>query len=157
MEGDSQPHPELSPDDFSSPNPEQDAPLLQAQQRSPARTEREETEVTETGAYVEEVRNLQKPLRVKSGDQLEETRSPAKNFKKDRKEEKECEDKDDAERETVDEGFPTSKGSEDESEEASEGQKENSDANNNSLETQKDEQDELIEIPDSPVQVGCAA
>uniref|UniRef100_A0A3Q2QYH1 Pecanex-like protein n=1 Tax=Fundulus heteroclitus TaxID=8078 RepID=A0A3Q2QYH1_FUNHE len=150
VEGGLQPHPELSPDDLSSPNAEQDAPLLQAQQRSPSRTAREEAEATEPAA--EEGGDGQKALTAKGGDRSEEESPPEKALEQDRREEEECEDKEAADREALDEGFPSSKGSEDESEEGSEGLKENSDANNNSLETPKNDQDEFIDIPESPVQ-----
>ncbi|MED6234984.1 hypothetical protein ATANTOWER_011264, partial [Ataeniobius toweri] len=153
MEGGLLPNPELSPDDLSSPNPEQDAPLLRAQQRSPSRPEREQAEVTETGAAVGEGRDVQKSLMGKGGDQSEEERSLEKDLKQDTREEKESEYKEAADRETVDEGLPASKGREDESEEGSEGPKENSDANNNSLETPKDDLDVFIDTPESPAQV----
>ncbi|MEQ2212903.1 hypothetical protein XENOCAPTIV_006653, partial [Xenoophorus captivus] len=157
MEGGPLPNPELSPDDLSSPNPEQDAPLLRAQQRSPSRPEKEQAEVTETGAAVGEGRDVQKSLIGKGGDQSEEERSLEKDLKQDTREEKESEYKEAADRETVDEGLPASKGREDESEEGSEGPKENSDANNNSLETPKDDLDVFIDTPESPAQVGSTA
>ncbi|MEQ2187585.1 hypothetical protein GOODEAATRI_006216, partial [Goodea atripinnis] len=153
MEGGLLPNPELSPDDFSSPNPEQDAPLLRAQQRSPSRPEKEQAEVTDTGAAVGEGRDVQKSLIGKGGDQSEEERSLEKDLKQDTRKEKESEYKEAADRETVDEGLPASKGREDESEEGSEGPKENSDANNNSLETPKDDLDVFIDTPESPAQV----
>ncbi|MEQ2235753.1 hypothetical protein ILYODFUR_005409, partial [Ilyodon furcidens] len=153
MEGGPLPNPELSPDDLSSPNPEQDAPLLRAQQRSPSRPEREQAEVTETGPAVGEGRDVQKSLMGKGGDQSEEERSLEKDLKQDTREEKESEYKEAADRETVDEGLPASMGREDGSEEGSEGPKENSDANNNSLETPKDDLDVFIDTPESPAQV----
>uniref|UniRef100_A0A8C4HT15 Pecanex-like protein n=1 Tax=Dicentrarchus labrax TaxID=13489 RepID=A0A8C4HT15_DICLA len=148
VEGGLHPSPEPSPDELSSPNPDQAAPLLQAQQRPPSRAEREEmqsgsgtgkmdVEIIETGA----VKDGHEPTTEKDPDQ-------------DRiEEEKDDEDKDATDRETADEGLPPSKGSEDESEEESEGQKEPPDANNNSLETAQDRQDDLIDIPKPPAQV----
>ncbi|XP_008427418.1 pecanex-like protein 1 isoform X3 [Poecilia reticulata] len=138
---------ELSPDDFSSPNPDQDAPLLQAQQRSPSRSAREEAELAENGAAAEEGGDVQ---RSSMGSRTGEETSPERNLKQDRREQRE--DDEAADRETVDEGLPPSKGSEDESEEGSEGQKENSDANNNSLGTPKDDQGDSIDITEFPPQ-----
>lgn len=156
MEGSPQPNSENSHDDFSSPDPDQDTPLLQAQQRSPPRAEREEAEVPETGAAVETGGDAQNSLTGKCDDQSVEKRSPEEDLKHERRDEKECEDKEAVDREMVDEGFPPSKGSEDESEEGSEGPKENSDANNNSLGTPKDDQYEFIDMPESTSQVGSA-
>ncbi|XP_043991574.1 pecanex-like protein 1 isoform X2 [Gambusia affinis] len=138
---------ELSPDDFSSPNPDQDAPLLQAQQKSPSRSAREEAELTENGAAVEGGGDVQKSS---TGSRSGEETTPERNSKQDRREQRE--DDEAADREMVDEGLPPSKGSEDESEEGSEGLKENSDANNNSLGTPKDDQGESIDIAESPPQ-----
>lgn len=137
---------ELSPDDFSSPNPDQDAPLLQAQQRSPSRSAKEEAEVTENRAAAEEGGDVQKSL---TGSRSGEETTPERNLKQDRREQREDD-------EAADEGLPPSKGSEDESEEGSEGLKENSDANNNSLGTPKDDQGESIDIAESPPQVSFA-
>lgn len=161
MEGGLHPSPEPSPDDLSSPNPDQAAPLLQAQQRPPSRAEREETrpgsaagkmdaEIIEAGAVKEGADAVQSSL---AGEQSEQERTAEKDSEQDRVEEKDCEDKEMADRETADEGLPPSKGSEDESEEDSEDKKEPSDANNNSLETPNDHQDELIDIPETPAQV----
>ncbi|XP_023183372.1 pecanex-like protein 2 [Xiphophorus maculatus] len=133
---------ELSPDDFSSPNPDQDAPLLQAQQRSPSRSAREEAEVTENRAAAEEGGDVQKSS---TGSRSGEETTPERNLKQDRREQREDD-------EAADEGLPPSKGSEDESEEGSEDLKENSDANNNSLGTPKDDQGESIDIAESPPQ-----
>ncbi|XP_014862976.1 PREDICTED: pecanex-like protein 1 isoform X2 [Poecilia mexicana] len=138
---------ELSPDDFSSPNPDQDAPLLQAQQRSPSRSAREEAELAENGAAAEDGGDVQ---RSSMGSRSGEETTPERNLKQDRREQRE--DDEAVDRETVDEGLPPSKGSEDESEEGSEGLKENSDANNNSLGTPKDDQGESIDIAESPPQ-----
>ncbi|XP_041866988.1 pecanex-like protein 1 isoform X1 [Melanotaenia boesemani] len=149
--------PEPSPDDFSSPNPDQDAPLLQAQQRPPSRAEtasssgQMDTEITESGPVKEGV-DIQNSLPEKVGDQLEQTSMVEKELELERIEENDLENKENADGETADEGLPSSKGSEVESEDGSESQKDASDANNNSLETPKDDQDDFIDIPDSPVQ-----
>lgn len=166
-EGGLHPSPEPSPDDLSSPNPDQAAPLLQAQQRPPSRAEREEmrpgsaggkmdAEIIETGA-VKEGADVQSSLTVTDREQSEQERTAEKDSEQEGVEDKDCEDKETADRETADEGLPPSKGSEDESEEESEGKKEPSDANNNSLETPNDHQDELIDIPEAPAQVGLSA
>ncbi|XP_042358651.1 pecanex-like protein 2 [Plectropomus leopardus] len=152
-------HPSPSPDDLSSPNPDQAAPLLQAQQRPPSRAEREEmrpgsasgsgkmdAEITETVAAKEGI-DVQSSLTGTDREKLEQERKTEKDSEQDRIED--CEDKETADRETADEGLPPSKGSEDESEEESEEQKEPSDANNNTLETP---QDDFIDIPESPAQ-----
>lgn len=166
MEGGLHPSPEPSPDDLSSPNPDQAAPLLQAQQRPPSRAEREETrpgsasgtgkmdaEIIETGAVKEGV-DIQGSLTGADRDQSEQERTAEKGSEQDIIEnEKDGEDKETADRETADEGLPPSKGSEDESEEESEGQKEPPDANNNSLETPQDRQEDFIDIPEPPAQV----
>lgn len=163
VEGGLHPSPDPSPDDLSSPNPDQAAPLLQAQQRPPSRAEREEmrpgsasgtgkmdAEIIETVPVKEGVDN-QSSEREKS----EQERTTEKDSEQDKIEkEKDFEDKEAADRETADEGLPPSKGSEDESEEESEGQKEPPDANNNSLETPQDHQDDLIDIPEASAQVG---
>ena len=150
-------HTSPSPDDLSSPNPDQAAPLLQAQQRPPSRAERQETrpgsangtakldaEIIETVA-VKEGADIQRGI---GGEQSEQEKTPEKDSQQQQ------EDKEAADRETADEGLPPSKGSGDESEEESEGQKESPDANNNSLETPQDCQDEFIDIPEPPAQVG---
>ncbi|KAM8738092.1 pecanex-like protein 2 [Acanthopagrus schlegelii] len=161
-----QPSPEPSPDDLSSPNPDQAAPLLQAQQRPPSRAEREETrpgsasgtgkmdaEIIETAA-VKEGADAQSSVMVTDKEQSEQERTTEKDSERDRiEEEKDCEDKEDEDRETADEGLPPSKGSEDESEEESEEQKETPDANNNSLETPQEHQEDFIDAPDPPAQV----
>lgn len=164
-------HPSPSPDDLSSPNPDQAAPLLQAQQRPPSRAEREEmrpgsamgtgkmdAEIIETVAVKEEM-DIQRSLTETEREQerttekdSEQDRTIEKDSEQDRKED--CEHKETADRETADEGLPPSKGSEDESEEESEGQKEPPDANNNSLETPQDRQDDSIDIPELPAQIG---
>lgn len=162
-----QPSPEPSPDDLSSPNPDQAAPLLQAQQRPPSRAEREEmrpgsasgtgkmdTETMETAAVKEGV-DAQSSVTGTDREQSEQDRTTEKDSERDRiEEEKDCEDKEDEDRETADEGLPPSKGSEDESEEESEEQKETPDANNNSLETPQEHQEDFIDVPDPPAQVG---
>ncbi|XP_035518857.1 pecanex-like protein 1 [Morone saxatilis] len=163
VEGGLHPSPEPSPDELSSPNPDQAAPLLQAQQRPPSRAEREEmrpgsgtgkmdVEIIETGAVKDGV-DFQSSLTGTDREQPEQEPTTEKDPEQDRiEEEKDGEDKDAADRETADEGLPPSKGSEDESEEESEGQKEPPDANNNSLETAQDRQDDLIDIPEPPAQ-----
>lgn len=161
MEGGLQPSPEPSPDDLSSPSPNQTAPLLQAQQRPPSCTEKEDThpvsasgagnmdaEIIETGAVKEGI-DLESSL---SRTDREE-RTAEKDSEQHRIEEKEFEDKDTADRETADEGLPPSKGSEDESEEESEAQNGPSDATINPLDTPQDCQDDSIDIPE-PAQVG---
>lgn len=167
VEGDLHPSPEPSPDDLSSPNPDQAAPLLQAQQRPPSRAERDEmrpgsaggvgkmdAEIIETAA-VKERADIQDSLVVADREISEQERTTEKDWERDRiEEEKDCEDEEAADRETADEGLPLSRGSEDENEEESEGQKEPPDANNNSLETPQDCQDDFIDIPEPPAQVG---
>uniref|UniRef100_UPI003AAB9D34 pecanex-like protein 2 isoform X1 n=1 Tax=Centroberyx gerrardi TaxID=166262 RepID=UPI003AAB9D34 len=153
-EGDLHPNRELSPEELSSPNPDQAAPLLQAQQRPPSRTGREEprpgsatgtrkkdAETTGTEA-VREGTDIQSSLIGLNTEQSEQDRTA----------EKDSDDKDTADRDTADEGLPPSKGSEGESGEESEGQKEPSDANNNSLETPQDPQDDLTDVPQPPTQ-----
>uniref|UniRef100_A0A4W6EQF1 Pecanex-like protein n=1 Tax=Lates calcarifer TaxID=8187 RepID=A0A4W6EQF1_LATCA len=165
VEGGLNPNPEPSPDDLSSPNPDQAAPLLQAQQRPPSRAEREEMrpgsgsgtgkmdeEIIETGA-VKEGLDIQGSSTGADREQSEQERIAEKDSEQEKIEEKDCEDKDTADRDTADEGLPPSKGSEDESEEESEGQKDPSDANNNSLDTPKDHQDNFIDVPEPPAQV----
>lgn len=167
MEGGLHPSPEPSPDDLSSPNPDQAAPLLQAQQRPPSRAEREETrsgsangtgkmdtEIIDTGT-VKEGTDVQISLTGTDREQSEQERTAEKDSEQGRIEkEEDSNDKKSADRDTADEGFPPSKGSEDESEEESEGQKEPSDANNNSLETPQDCQEDFIDILEPAAQVG---
>lgn len=160
-----QPSPEPSPDDLSSPNPDQVTPLLQAQQRPPSRAEREEMrpgsasgigkmdgELIENGA-VKEGTDIQSPLSDREPSERE--RTAEKVSQQDRIEETDCGDKETADRDTADEGLPPSKGSEEESED-SDGQREPADDNNNSLETPKDSQDDCINVSESPAQVGLA-
>uniref|UniRef100_A0A8C6NHD8 Pecanex-like protein n=1 Tax=Nothobranchius furzeri TaxID=105023 RepID=A0A8C6NHD8_NOTFU len=160
-EGGLQPNTELSPDDTSSLKPEQDAPLLQAQQRPPPRDEGEDScpgsacgttklHAPETGAVTEgaDVQNSS----TGKVDQLEERRKSEKDSEQDGTEEKE--NKESADGETADEGLPPSRGSEDENE-SSKGSKESSGANNNSVDSPKDDQDEYIDIPEFPL-VGFA-
>lgn len=157
--------PEPSPDDFSSPNPDQAAPLLQAQQRPPSRAERDETrpgsqngakktdaDVTETAAVQEGAEN--KDLVEAVGkEEIEEEPVMEKDLEQDGAEgEREREDRKDED--DADEGLPLSRGSDVENEEESEERKEPPDANNNSLDTPQDVQDELIDIPELPAQVG---
>lgn len=115
-----------------------------------------DAETIETGAVKEGV-EVQSSLTGTDREQSEQERTAEKDSEQDRVEGKDCEDKESADRETADEGLPPSKGSEDESEEESEGKKESSDANNNSLENPTDHQDELINIPEPPAQVGLSA
>ncbi|AWP13764.1 putative pecanex-like protein 2 [Scophthalmus maximus] len=156
-----QPSPEPSPDDLSSPNPDQVTPLLQAQQRPPSRAEREEMrpgsasgigkmdgELIENGA-VKEGTDIQSPLSDREPSERE--RTAEKVSQQDRIEETDCGDKETADRDTADEGLPPSKGSEEESED-SDGQREPADDNNNSLETPKDSQDDCINVSESPPQ-----
>ncbi|XP_030604547.1 pecanex-like protein 1 [Archocentrus centrarchus] len=162
VEGGLQPSPEPSPDDLYSPNPDQAAPLLQAQQRPPSRAEREEIQSESAGATekidteILETAAAKEGIDIKSSlteiDQSEQERTAEKDSEQDRIEEKDSEDKETADMEIADEGLPPSKGSEDESEEECEGHKEPSDANNNSLETPREDQEHIIDIPESPVQ-----
>ncbi|XP_034408082.1 pecanex-like protein 2 isoform X2 [Cyclopterus lumpus] len=151
-------NPSPSPDDLSSPNPDQAAPLLQAQQRTPSRAEREErrpgsasgtgkmdVEIIETVAVKEGV-DIQSSLTDREQSELERTTEKEPDRIED------WEEKDGADRETADEGLPPSKGSGDESEEENEGRKEPPDANNNSLGTPQDHQFDFIDTPDSPAQ-----
>lgn len=110
-----------------------------------------EAEIIETVA-VKEGMEIQSSLAGTNREQSEQERPTEKDSEQDRLED--CEDKDAADRETADEGLPPSKGSEDESEEEGEGLKESPDANNNSLETSQDRQDDFIDIPEPPAQVG---
>lgn len=99
--------------------------------------------------------DIQSSLTGVDREQSDQEKSVEKDSGKDRiEEEKDCEDKEADGMETADEGLPPSKGSGDESEEESEEQKEHSDANNNSLGTPQDCQDNFIDIPDLPAQVG---
>ncbi|XP_068182922.1 pecanex-like protein 2 [Antennarius striatus] len=160
VDGASQINPEPSPDDLSSPNPDQAAPLLQAQQRPPSGAERDEmlpisgtekmdVEVFQTASLTEGV-NIYGSLLVTDRERSEQEETTEKDLEQRKKEEeKDSEDKDAADTETADEGLPPSKGSEDESEEESEGHKESPDANNNSLESR---QDDVINVPEPPLQ-----
>lgn len=165
VEGGLQPSPEPSPDDLSSPNPDQAAPLLQAQQRPPSQAEKEELQsesaggIEKTDTETIETEPVKEGIDIKGSltginkEQSEQERTAEKESEQDRIEEKDSEDKETADREIADEGFPSSKGSEDESEEESEGHKQASDANNNSLETPHEDQEHVIEIPEPPTQV----
>lgn len=154
--------PEPSPDDFSSPNPDQAAPLLQAQQRPPSRADRDEmrpgsqNSATKTDADVAETAAVQEGTENKDlvgTEEIEGGPRTEKDSELDGAEgERESEDKKDED--DADEGLPLSRGSDVESEEESEGCKEPPDANNNSLDTPQDVQDELIDIPELPAQVG---
>lgn len=165
MEGDLHPSPEPSPDDLSSPNPDHATPLLQAQQRPSSQAERDEmppgsangtgrmdSELAESAAVKEGV-DTPDSLVVADRELSEQERTTGKESDG-IEEEKDCEDKEAADRDTADEGLSLSRGSEDENEEDSLGQKEPPDANNNSLETPQDCQDDFIDIPESPAQVG---
>lgn len=159
-------HPSLepSPDDLSSPSPNQATPLLQAQQRPPSQAERVEmrpasacgagemaAEVMDSAAVHEGV-DIQNSLAVDEREISEQEPTTVRDSEQDRREEeKDCEDKEAADRETADEGLPLSRGSEDENDEESERQK---NANNNSPETPQDCQDDFIDIPEPPAQVG---
>lgn len=162
VEGGLQLSPEPSPDDLSSPNPDQAAPLLQAQQRPPSKAEREEVhpesfsgagnmeaETNETSVRKEEVDNEGSQTRI---DQSEREKTGKQSEKENTNNEKVCEDEEASDQETADEGMPPSKGSEDESEEENEIQKESSDANNNSLESSQHDQEEYVDIPELPAQ-----
>lgn len=152
--------PEPSPDDFSSPNPDQAAPLLQAQQRTPSRGGRAETRpgsqnsATKTDADVPETAAVQ---RAENKDlvgkaEMEGEPTTKKDSEQDGEEvEREREDKKDED--DADEGLPLSRESDIENGVGSEGCKEPPDANNNSLDTPQDVQDELIDIPELPAQV----
>uniref|UniRef100_A0A7N9AXR8 Pecanex-like protein n=1 Tax=Mastacembelus armatus TaxID=205130 RepID=A0A7N9AXR8_9TELE len=169
VEGSLHPSPDPSPDDLSSPNREKAAPLLQAQQRPPSQSEREEmqpgsasetekmdAEISETG----DVKGTDRSVEGIDREQSEQEGTAEKDSEQHRIEDKDFNDKEIAEREIADEGLPPSKGSENESEEESEGQKEPSDANINSLETPQDCQDDFINNPrpaarvDLPLQTG---
>ncbi|XP_026165330.1 pecanex-like protein 1 isoform X2 [Mastacembelus armatus] len=156
VEGSLHPSPDPSPDDLSSPNREKAAPLLQAQQRPPSQSEREEmqpgsasetekmdAEISETG----DVKGTDRSVEGIDREQSEQEGTAEKDSEQHRIEDKDFNDKEIAEREIADEGLPPSKGSENESEEESEGQKEPSDANINSLETPQDCQDDFINNP----------
>lgn len=154
--------PEPSPDDFSSPNPDQAAPLLQAQQRPPSRAERDETrpgsqnsatktdaDVTEIAAVREGAENKDLVGRVEIEGEPTTEKDSVRDEADGEREREDKKDEDDA-----DEGLPLSRGSDIENEEESEGCKEPPDANNNSLDTPQDVQDELLDIPELPEQVG---
>ncbi|KAM8852333.1 pecanex-like protein 2 isoform 1-T1 [Synchiropus picturatus] len=145
LEGGVDPSPEPSPDDLTSPNPDQAAPLLQAQQRPPSRAEAEETQA---GCSGETVKTDAEVIgsKVEHGDvqlSIAEEESEPERTGTDLHQDKEASDK-----EAADEGLPPSRGSEEESEEASESRKEPSDANNNSLETPEDPVEDLDDIPE---------
>lgn len=160
MKGDMHPSLEPSPDDLSSPSPNQATPLLQAQQRPPSQAERVEMRPASacgTGEMVAEVMDsaavhermdIQNSLAVDEREISEQEQTTVRDSDRDRREEeKDCEDKEAADRETADEGLPLSRGSEDENDEESERQK---DANDNSPETSQD----FVDIPEPPAQVG---
>ncbi|XP_040033863.2 pecanex-like protein 2 [Gasterosteus aculeatus] len=155
-EGGLQPSP--SPDDLSSPNPDQAAPLLQAQQRTPSRTDKDEKQPGSVGGTAKTDAEITETVAVKEGGDIQgslKDREPSGQERTAGKEPdrtEECESKDSADGETADEGLPPSKGSEDSGEEESEGRKEPPDANNNSLSPPQDQQIEFIDTPDSPAQ-----
>ncbi|XP_076014762.1 pecanex-like protein 2 [Genypterus blacodes] len=150
-----QPSLEPSPDDLSSPNPDQAAPLLQSQQRPPSRVEREETcpgSASGTGNMDLELTAsvaLSEETDIRSSKR---ERAPEKDSDQERTFERDSDDKEIMDIEMIDEGLPLSKGSEDDSGEESEGQKEPSDPNNNSLDSPQDQED-LIDIPDAHTQM----
>lgn len=159
VEGGLQPSQEPSPDDLSSPSPNQAAPLLQAQQRPPSCTEKEDTHPVSasgagnTGAEIIESGSVKEGIDLESslpGTDREE-RIAEKDSEQHRIEEKDVEEKETADMETADEGLPPSKGSEDESEEESEVQNEPSDATINPLDSP---QDDFIDMPEPTAQVG---
>uniref|UniRef100_A0A3P8UW25 Pecanex-like protein n=1 Tax=Cynoglossus semilaevis TaxID=244447 RepID=A0A3P8UW25_CYNSE len=148
--------PEPSPDDLSSPNPDQATPLLQAQQRPPSRAGREE--VGTTGKMEEEISengSTKERMEVKEPSEPECTADKVSEL--DRTEEKKWEDNETGDMETADEGLPPSKESgedseEEDEEEESDGQKELPDDNNNSLETSMENRENFVEIPELPLQ-----
>ncbi|KAM9365793.1 pecanex-like protein 2 isoform 1-T1 [Pholidichthys leucotaenia] len=149
-EGGLQPSPEPSPDELSSPNPDQAAPLLQAQQRPPSRAERVETRPgSASGTQKVDAETVEA---VKEGVEIQDQeKTDEKGSEQDRMKGKDLEDKESVERETADEGLPSSNGTEHESEqEVGDGQKEPSDSNNNSLEALEEEQEDFIDSPESP-------
>ncbi|XP_061646869.1 pecanex-like protein 2 isoform X1 [Phyllopteryx taeniolatus] len=124
--GEAGPHP--SPEPTTENLPDKVAPLLQAQQRPPSVTERQETQC------------------VKIIDDNKE--SPDEG----RREEKDNEENEEACGETS-QGLPPCKGKEDDRVETeSEGHKEPSDANNNSLETPLECPHKLMDMPDAATQ-----
>ncbi|XP_029030939.1 pecanex-like protein 1 isoform X2 [Betta splendens] len=147
VEGGMQPSPSPSPDDLSSPDPNQAAPLLQAQQRSPAHAAKDDARpVSAAGTGNADAGTTEDGTDVKISlpgtggeDGAAETDSEPR-----RAEEKDREDTEAADGEAADEGLPPSKGSGDESEDESAGQSERSDATINPLDTP---QDDLIDIP----------
>lgn len=155
-EGGLQPSPQTSPDELSSPNPDQAAPLLQAQQRPPSQAETEESGAASGTAKMD--RDIIDPRSTKDGVDIEiclteMDREPSEQEGAAEKESDLGRRDREKERETADEGLPPSNGSEDETVEKSEGQKEPSDANNNSLETPQDPQEDLTDTPDPVEQV----
>ncbi|KAG7511799.1 pecanex 2 [Solea senegalensis] len=143
--------PEPSPDDLSSPNPDQAAPLLQAQQRPPSCAGREETGTGKTDEGISENGDSKEGMDLQSadGEKSEQGRTAEKVSEQDTIGEKETVD-----RETADEGLPSSKGSEEESEEENDAQKELSDDNNNSLETPRENQEDFIDVSEPSAQGG---
>lgn len=144
---------ELSQEDLSSPNPDQAAPLLQAQQRRPSVAGREEQrpgsgagsgreEAERTGAGREDT-DIQSSVPEPDREQSEQDRTEENDF-----------DKETVDGETADEGLPPSKGSEGESGEESDPEKGPSDPNNNSLETPLDHQDNSLNVTQPPSPVG---
>lgn len=167
MEGDLQPSQRLSPDDLSSPDPDQGAPLLQVQQNPPSRAERDDIqpgsedkmgrEVVKTDA-AKEGTDIQSSLTVADRERSVQVESDSGRGRTE--EDEDCKDEEDADRDTCNVGLPLSKGSEDENEEESDRQKEPPDANNNSLEAAQKCQDDFLNIPEIPAQVsprGCSS
>uniref|UniRef100_A0A8C6UV21 Pecanex-like protein n=1 Tax=Neogobius melanostomus TaxID=47308 RepID=A0A8C6UV21_9GOBI len=153
-----QPSPEPSPDDLSSPNPDQAAPLLQAQQRPPSQAEREEVRPASSSGTANMEEDIFEPTvkRIEDSesshtrsDQTEKQKSSDNDSEK---EQREDEEKEASDQDTADEGLPPSKGSGDESEEENQVQKDPSDANNNSLQSSQHDDDEFVDIPELPLQ-----
>ncbi|XP_072292501.1 pecanex-like protein 2 isoform X1 [Eucyclogobius newberryi] len=150
--------PEPSPEDLSSPNPDQAAPLLQAQQRTPSKAEREEVcPESSSGNTKEEAETIE--TTVKKEEESESSHSKLSRTEKQNSpdseksdQERDCDSKDASDPETADEGLPPSKGSGDESEEENQVQKESSDANNNSVLSSQHDEDEFVDIPELPLQ-----
>lgn len=139
-----QPEPvRASPDDLSSPSPNQADPLLQAQQTTPRGGESQpgSAEKTDTEATAD-------------GKESSDHKRRAGGERCRAEEEKDGEDGQAAGEETADEGLALSKGSDDgASEEEREDRKEPADANNNSMETPQNCQENFITIPEITEQV----
>ncbi|KAM8860024.1 pecanex-like protein 2 isoform 2-T2 [Spinachia spinachia] len=152
-------HPSPSPDDLSSPNPDQAAPLLQAQHRTPSRTDKGEKRPGSVSGAVKRDAEILETAAVKEGGDTHSSLKGSEPPGQERTTEKEPnrtgdgESKDSGDGETADEGLPPSKGSEESSEEECGGRREPPDANNNnSPGPPQDQQIEFIDTPDSPTQ-----